>query len=245
MSESAASNATRLPIARLVAEGLVIVASVIVALAADAWWDGRIDYRATTQNLIALQRDLRQAAERADSSLIHAEMGRESAFHLIAHVGLPPDEHPTDTALFHIAQATGFEVFSPARGAYDALLGTGQMELINDERIKHELASYYGSFDDLRVSEEALLASVRRFDGRLGDELDAGLFIPLVRSRPPTRERGALGKALFTQFLDSSALVMDVFHLALYQAALVEDYEFALQRLNELSLLIGEELAAR
>ena len=56
---------------RLLAEGAVICASVILALAADAWWDGRQEEASEASYLALLRRDLER---------IRDDLGEQIAF---------------------------------------------------------------------------------------------------------------------------------------------------------------------
>jgi hypothetical protein len=54
---------------RLAVEGLVIVASILMAFALQAWWDDRQDAETEYEILVALQSELNGALEMLDSQL--------------------------------------------------------------------------------------------------------------------------------------------------------------------------------
>ena len=58
-----------------------------------------------------------------------------------------------------------YEVFTPSIGAYQALVASGNIELLENDRLKRELADFFGSFEDVRASERLLLDTQIEFFG--------------------------------------------------------------------------------
>ena len=50
-----------------------------------------------------------------------------------------------------------YEVFTSSVGGYQALVASGNLELLENDRLKSELADFFGSFEDVRASEQLLL----------------------------------------------------------------------------------------
>ena len=73
----------RLPVKRLIAEGFVIVVSVLLALGADARWDGRQQEEAVANHLRALRRDFGQMRARMDSVVDQSSRNIEASQFLL------------------------------------------------------------------------------------------------------------------------------------------------------------------
>jgi len=141
----------------MLGEGLVIIVSVLVALSADAWWDGLQEARRVREHMDALSRDFEQMSARADSSFDAATRGMESAGSLEENVFRAQTALAQDSALAWLAHILWYEAFSPSTGAYEALVASGEIESLRDNDLKRALAEIFGSFEDMRVSERLLI----------------------------------------------------------------------------------------
>ncbi len=57
----------------ILAEGVIIVASILVAFAIDAWWDGRQEVRQQAKLIVALKLDFETTKARLETSIEYAE----------------------------------------------------------------------------------------------------------------------------------------------------------------------------
>lgn len=143
-----------------VREFFVIVAGVLVALAAQAWWEGRqdrsleADYLAqiradALENLARLEAAIAQdsvAAAAADSAMLVLEGALEgtSAEQLVGWIG-------------RLGQASEFQ---PVTGAHRALQETGDLRHIRSDEVRHALIAYATSLDRGTARLDQLRASV-------------------------------------------------------------------------------------
>ena len=157
-----------IPVKSLLAEGVVIVVSVLLALAADAWLDRRQEDEAVAQHLQALQRDFGQMEARMDS--VVGQNARNFASSQVLLGRLTPDAPPIPSDSLHSAVVTlvDYAVFSPSTAAYSSLTATGQIELLDDPELKRLLAEFFGYFEDFEVTEAAIQRVV--FDMLLSEE---------------------------------------------------------------------------
>jgi hypothetical protein len=153
---------TRSVVVRMISESAIIMVSILLALSADAWLDTRRQDAQREGHLAALTRDFSQMSERIDASYEAANRAVQSGMLLLGKLQedseLDPELAPVWLWNLHF-----YEVFSPSVGAYEALVAAGNIELLKDNELQRELAAFFGSFEDLRVSEHLLVNSQSRF----------------------------------------------------------------------------------
>jgi hypothetical protein len=108
----------------LLAEGAIIVVSVLLALSADAWWAERQESRQSREQIHALVRDFDQMAARADSSVATAQAADYAGSKLLRDLEGPHPESLADSAMALMKAIMFYEVFSPSTGAYQGLIAS-------------------------------------------------------------------------------------------------------------------------
>ncbi|MEJ2481611.1 MAG: hypothetical protein P8049_00405 [Gemmatimonadota bacterium] len=166
---------------RLFLEGIVIVASILLAFALDTWWDERSE-RVEEQAVLVNLREEFEAAEaqfdlyfgfhrRIEASLGQTLGAARAAFaRNLATISVP------DTAL---ALAYLSPTYDPRLGTLEGLLSSGRLRLIRDPELRRALAGWNGL---LREASEEEMKSLRH----VADHLD-----PVLRARMDVS--GALG----------------------------------------------------
>jgi hypothetical protein len=149
------------PALRLLAEFLVIVVGVLVALAVDRWFltlDERELERTYVVNLIA---DVRADSASAVGRVERAARRREGSLMLL-EAAENPDVVVTDTARFLLAfETVAWSILPDFRTAtWDDLISSGNTRVIRDENLRRSLSEY---FDGL----EFYLALSRDWDQQL------------------------------------------------------------------------------
>ena len=134
---------------RLFAEGAVIVASILLAFAIDAWWDGRQQRAAEREALAGLTVDFEANAGR----LLHAR-SRQPCIHGLASVPLSGDRVPSGPA--RDGAATRFLARS-ARGRVRAIVAS---DLRGEITAELNLARFIGTVYEpgLAAARELLTA---------------------------------------------------------------------------------------
>jgi hypothetical protein len=174
-------SSPRIPWLRVFVEGVVIVVSVLLALGADAWWDGRQQRQHERNILVGLRGDLeatlqviaptRQGYERLSSTAeriislgasAHDQLSAASMDTLLAQILLP------GTA-FTLVDAT-----------LSALLSSEGLEIISNLQLRAKLAEW-----------PVLLASIRRDEGQ-NQTLIITQFLPYLYDRVPIRTLDAI-----------------------------------------------------
>ena len=230
-------------IPKLLAEGVVIVVSVLLALSADAWWSRVEDGRRMDDHVRALSRDFEQMAQRNDTSLQVARRSEEAGFAFLAALGNEEFSLLSDSSGVWLKALGQYEAFSPSTGAYEALIASGDLELLPDAELKRGLAEFFGSFEDVRVTERGLRESqdsfflseafadswgVHRLLGYPDDVADG--------QNPPSPE-------VLREWAESNAFLNGLTWLILNNVSAVEDYEFLQQELDGILPELDDYLA--
>jgi len=141
---------------RMISESVLIVVSILLALSADAWLDARSKIAQLDGQMAALGRDFETMHERVNSSRTAANRGVESGRRLSILMQEDSEIDP-DLAPKLLWNLVFYEVFTPSVSAYQALIASGNLELLENDALKSELADFFGSFEDVKASERLLL----------------------------------------------------------------------------------------
>lgn len=177
-------------------EFAVIVAGVLCALAAQAWWQGHEERGRERDYLRQLLSDTRENERRLDEairtdSVAAGAMAR--AIDALTDSGPPP---PADTLVGWIRRSGVASNFQPLAGNYRALLGTGDLRLVRSDSLRARLAAYAASvesegdrqrqFREIMTSGAGPMARALPFMRRafLGDVRTAGVDIARLRADP-------------------------------------------------------------
>ena len=126
------------------AEILIVVAGVLIALALNAWWQGRQDAASEQSYLALISRDLEQMAENLQE-LADYEDGQFqhslTAYRILSMSA--PTEAEQDTASESLERLTSRRTIHATRATYEDLLNTGNIQLIRDRTLRRRLVSFY------------------------------------------------------------------------------------------------------
>jgi hypothetical protein len=151
--------ATQVPWLRVFVEGLVIVASVLLALAADAWWDG-VQLRAEVRrDLGVVSEELEENAARTvwQLDLMNRMVaGGEAMLELLDSAPEGTKLGVADTLAWLAASAA--PTFDPSLGALDALIASGRLAAVDDPQIRLGLAGLRDRFRDVIEGQHRAVA---------------------------------------------------------------------------------------
>jgi hypothetical protein len=219
---------------RISVEAVVIVASILLAFAIEAWWDTRIQEGQRQGHVSALIRDFDQMHERAMASHANAERAANSGIEILTGISTRK-EWDSESALNQLTDIFYYEVFSPSIGGYESLINSGSVELLRSTTLKRELASFFGSFEDTRVSEQMLV-------GNLAQIFRSAEFGHLVgMHRLPVAEFPKFDAAPVEDWNDSEYLTNMVALITLSQKDLMEDYQYLLDLIESIRGALTEE----
>jgi len=131
-----------LPWKRLLAEFAVIVAGVLIALAADAWWGRQQERKHAEEYLEQLLVDLQKTAGRLRGT-IEADSTRLEQVNSVIGRALRGPLPPADS----LELPTGYNYFEPLRGTLAALIQSGDLRLLRSDSIRFELIALSSLLD--------------------------------------------------------------------------------------------------
>jgi len=143
-----------LPVGRIIAEGMVIVISILLALSADAWWNRREELRQEHEALSQLYEEFLLNRERlADAEGRHRAQ-RDNIIRMltaIAERGFPPGSYELPDSI--LSGGLGSVQFEPVGGVISSLISSGRVALIRDDSLRVALASWLEDLNELRADE--------------------------------------------------------------------------------------------
>jgi hypothetical protein len=150
-----------IPWSRLFAELAVIVAGVLIALAANSWWERRQEQNHAREYLEQLLVDV-QTTERRLRSIIDTETQRlETVNSIISRALAGPWPQPDSLEL-----PTGYDYFEPLTGTLTALIQSGDLRLLRSDSIRFELIALSALIREtetgLRHTESMIWSSTER-----------------------------------------------------------------------------------
>jgi hypothetical protein len=152
-------------------EFIVIVISVLVALALDEWAAARADRITEREYLAALVADLEADADYLSELVIPLVSMADSALREVGPVSRGVAEFPTDTIAFlrRVVSSRRTVAQLPSSPTFDELIATGALRLIGSAQLRSSLVLYY---DHIRAM------------GDRGRERSSG-YAPIVRGYLP------------------------------------------------------------
>jgi len=147
--------AQKIPWLRIVAESLAIVASILLAFAIDAWWQGRIEDRVRVGQLQSLAGEFEvNTAEVTELMALHTESiaGTTAFIDMLRRVQFgEPVSIPAEVVALTLVTPT----FDPSTGAFDTLIATGQLINLGNTAMQIALAGWPGALVDANEDEDA------------------------------------------------------------------------------------------
>ncbi len=177
-------------------EFATIVAGVLCALAAQAWWQGHEERGRERDYLRQLLSDTRENERRLDEAIATDSAAARSAalaIDALTGTGAPP---PANSLVRWVGRSGVSSNFQPLAGSYRALLGTGDLRLVRSDSLRARLASYaaaveseserQGQFREIVTSGAGPMARALPFMRRafLGDITSDGVDVARLRADP-------------------------------------------------------------
>lgn len=162
---------TEVPWARLGAEFLVILVGVLLALGVDATWDSRLDQRRAEAYLDQLRAEL-AVTDRDVERAIEREAGVVSNASEVIGALYQPRLPPSSSLTAWLSQMFTSSSFIPTTSAVEALVTTGDLQLVEDGELRTEIVRYRQASAQLvrtfAIQDELLIETVQR----IGQKVD-------------------------------------------------------------------------
>jgi hypothetical protein len=137
----------RLSWPRILAESIVIVSSILLAFAVDAWWDRRNDRLEEARVLLDLSFEFQENRSRLEQvNAQHKKRGERAAI-IVRESGASREGLSSDS-LRQLSDSVFINpVFDSERGVIASVLSSNGLALIRDAELRAELAGFWDRFD--------------------------------------------------------------------------------------------------
>lgn len=127
---------------RFVIEGVVIVASILLAFGIEAWWEGRQERERERAYVAALWQDFDQNLRLIDEAIADQESGVEMIVLLREQLSGSSPSVQRDSLNHHFALAFGVTTHQAVPTTYDELVSTGELGLLTNADLRTALGSW-------------------------------------------------------------------------------------------------------
>lgn len=193
----------RIPLRRLVLEGSVIVLSILLAFAIDAWWDERKEENAQLERLVRVAAELQLNSERIQSKIETLQIAINATSEYLSWMGPQPQEIQPQIYNNQWGTMISIGTFSLIRRAAEDFLATGNVASSGQVEIRNSLSEWYSYGDNLEKQYEIL----REEHAKLIDYTYAKPAAPALRTMSGVAVMQSHPKSNFTY--DQSELLDD------------------------------------
>jgi len=145
-------NGLKINWTRIVAEGSVIVASILLAFAIDAWWETHHDRQEQQRILVGLKEELESNLDRIEVELSYRYSVIES-IRKIFDASLGKIELEQDQIDRLIGDVTWWTNVEYSRGVVDGLVRGGRLSIIENKDLRDAISALPNRYDIIRESE--------------------------------------------------------------------------------------------
>ena len=226
----------QVPWLRICLEGVVIVASILLAFGIDAWWQGQQERTEERENLVALLDDFVATGDRLD--LIGSRhRGRRAAIEKLLVASEDPASTHTDSLSAWLTQLYQGHTVEAVQGTLDALRGSGQLSLIQNDSLRAMLSAWASETEDLREIEMVVV-------GVIFDDL-----YPATREHLPLPDLSFFARPDATQrderafeFMSGRAFENLLAQFIFLEGMVLEDMQRVVSRLDDIVRILRAEL---
>jgi len=166
---------------RALMEGAVIVGSILLAFLIQAWWDESRDRAEERQALGALASEFRDALVLLERQSLLTDSIVAAVEIIHEWTGPSADPRHADSLAVLLPTVTRLPGFAPPSGTLDALLGSGDLRLIENDSLRAALASFPSQLAGMNKTES------------FGSDALFGDFFPYLNETVPMRIFGQGG----------------------------------------------------
>lgn len=143
-----------IPWSRILAEGLVVVLSILLAFGIDAWWDDRSAQQVTRESLAAVREELLGNLELLEEQTVYCARVQEATAGLLSLMGPSPELIPSDSLANLVGGTLNGRVGTRLNTtALEAMVTQGHIALIESVRLRQDLAHWLSTRVDQRIQQ--------------------------------------------------------------------------------------------
>ena len=149
------NQSRRIPWKRLAAEGFVVVVSILLAFAIDAWWDGYQEDRREARQLVAMREEFSASSVAIDEVLEAIERHANGVDELMSLLKSAESDSVQVPGQL-LGYAIGWRTSDVSTSTLDTLIASGDLNQIDNENLRRDLAGFPAFL--LNVTEDELMA---------------------------------------------------------------------------------------
>ena len=226
----------------------MVVASILIAFALDAWWDDRQLRQETAEDLAIVQFELAENVRLVQLMMDTMNQVVAASNALIAELITQPD-----SALVEIDDTTIFwgifisPTFDPSLGGTDAWIAAGRLGSLGSPVLRQRLASMRGKVEDVveeqRIAREILVREIYPLiKDEIGDiELVQQMFSDGLHARPGTSAQVISGSGKIPVPNSNALRFLLRARIVWYEASIYETGDLR-KELKEVQFLLEEEM---
>ena len=229
----------------LFVEGVVIVGSILLAFAIDAWWEGRQERGEVGRDLMSVAQELRVNRESVLWQLDEMErklLGSAEVLRIL--------EADRDAAITPLADTLAFLATStvptldPSSGALSTLIASGRLAFVDDEDVRGRLAGLGDLIADAIENQVYINDQIAtRMDPATHDQFDNAPVVEVQASFVSVEDRSggperALVHQVHVQFPNNLSVRNLVRYLTFAMTTAVGEMRMVLRELEELIVLV-------
>jgi hypothetical protein len=167
-----------------VPEGILIIVSILIAFAIDAWWEERQERLEEARILEALRLEFQKNANRLPGYIEIRDADARDAKALIEEIQASSEGTKIQVTPEQLMSLTSHGSFDPDRGAFDAMLQSGGLHYIKNKELRRRLVQWPALVADAIENDYFLrtISAPRAFD-YLVTRVDLGLADIIVRCK--------------------------------------------------------------
>ena len=142
-----------IPWPRIIAEGSIIVASILLAFWIDAWWQERVEQKEFDALVRGLKSDFTASQVHLKEWLAGNERVLRAASEFLDAIRKTPEDDELEVRHEWLAAAVSAPTFDPTDTSLRTAVSTGQIELITDNELRDTLAIWRQQLEDTREDE--------------------------------------------------------------------------------------------
>jgi hypothetical protein len=133
---------------KVVGEGLLIVISILLAFAIDAWWDGLTERREEQRILAALESDFTATRETVRATTALYEQARDSTLRLLRLLPEDLSAVPPREVYTLIRWSLAAWSFEPRLPTYEEIVSSGSLGLLRSDTLRRQMAIVIDELQD-------------------------------------------------------------------------------------------------
>ena len=227
-----------------VPEGVLIIVSILIAFAIDAWWDERQERREETRILQALRAEFQENADRLPTYIQIRQTDAKHARLLVEEIQTAGLGGRVSVTPEQLMSFTVHGSFDPTRGAFDAMLQSGDLRFIESPELRQQLVRWPMLVADAIENDHFLrsIAAPRAFD-YLAKHVDLGRVDQIMRCKSENSAEDCPPATFELEATNELSGVVS--HIHGWSTEGAKELELVLKEAQDLVHVLDEELAKR